>query len=152
MALDPLAYVKSLEAAGVDRRVAEAHPEADSRMRSLKRIGTQPIRPLSGTATGDQVLRRLRVALDNLYGDRIERVVLFGSRARGDAHEASDYDVAVFLIDLTDRWREFHRLADLRTEILADTGAFIEARPFRAGAYRERTPLMHEIRREGIDF
>ena len=47
---------------------------------------------------------------------------------------------------------EFHRLADLRTEILADTGVFIEARPFRAGAYRERTPLMHEIRREGIDF
>jgi predicted nucleotidyltransferase len=78
--------------------------------------------------------------------------VLFGSRALGDAHEASDYDIAVFLEGLTDRWREFHRLADLRTEILADTGVFIEARPFRAGTYRECTPLMHEIRREGIDF
>jgi hypothetical protein len=43
-------------------------------------------------------------------------------------------------------------LADLRTDILADTGVFIEARPFRAGGYRERIPLMHEIRREGIDF
>jgi predicted nucleotidyltransferase len=32
-----------------------------------------------------------------MYGDRIERVVLFGSRARGDAQENSDYDVAVFL-------------------------------------------------------
>src|SRR6267378_4201316 len=52
-----------------------------------------------------------------------------------------DYDIAVFLRDLTDRWREFHRLADLRTEILADTGVFIEARPFREGGYRERTPL-----------
>jgi len=31
-------------------------------------------------------LRRFRTALDELYGDRIERVVLFGSRARGDAH------------------------------------------------------------------
>jgi predicted nucleotidyltransferase len=54
-------------------------------------------------------------------------------RARGDAHKGSDYDIAVFLRDLTDRWREFHRLADLRTDILADTGFFIEARPFRAG-------------------
>jgi hypothetical protein len=27
-----------------------------------------------------------------------------------------------------------------------------EARPFRAGGYRERTHLMGEIRREGIDF
>ena len=35
--------------------------------------------------------------------DRIERLVLFGSRARGDAHVASDYDIAVFLKDLTDR-------------------------------------------------
>ena len=49
----------------------------------------------------DPVLARLRAALD---GDRIERVVLFGSRARGDAGEESDYDVAVFLNDLTDRW------------------------------------------------
>src|SRR3712207_7722889 len=35
-----------------------------------------------------------------IYGDRLERVVLFGSRARGDAGEASDYDIAVFLKDL----------------------------------------------------
>jgi predicted nucleotidyltransferase len=75
---------------------------------------------------------------------------LFGSGARGDAHEGSDYDIAVFWKGLTDRWREFHRLADLRTEILADTGIFIEARPFRAAACRERTPLRHEIRRDGV--
>ena len=54
----------------------------------------------------DPVLKRFRDALDALYGDRIERVVLFGSRARGDAHEDSDYDIAVFLKDLTDRWHE----------------------------------------------
>jgi predicted nucleotidyltransferase len=115
-------------------------------------LGAPRNRAVAGSTIDDQVLRRLRAALDELYGDRIERAVLFGSRARGDAHEASDYYVAVFLLDLTDRWREFHRLADLRTEILAETGAFIEARPFRASARRERTPLMHEIRREGIDF
>ncbi len=98
------------------------------------------------------MLHRFRAGLDELYGDRIERVVLFGSRARGDAHEASDYDIAVFPKDLTDRWREFHRLADLRTEILVDTGVFVEDRPFRAGGCRERTPLMHEIRRESVNF
>jgi uncharacterized protein len=62
------------------------------------------------------------------------------------------YDIAVFLEDLTDRWREFHRLADLRTEILAETGAFLEARPFQAGSYRDRTALMREIRRDGLDL
>jgi hypothetical protein len=29
----------------------------------------------------DPILKRLRRALDELYGERIERVVLFGSRA-----------------------------------------------------------------------
>ena len=100
----------------------------------------------------DPILKRFRAALGTLYGSRLERVLLFGSRARGEARADSDYDVAVFLTDLTDRWREFHRLADVRAELLAETGAFLEARPFRAGSYRDRTPLMHEIRRDGVDL
>ena len=45
------------------------------------------------------VLKRFRATVTEIYGDRVERVVLFGSRARGDAREDSDYDVAVFLRD-----------------------------------------------------
>ena len=63
-----------------------------------------------------------------------------------------DYDVAVFLRDLTDRWHEIDRLAVIETDILAETGAFIHSMPYRASFYRERTPLMHDIRREGIDL
>ena len=100
----------------------------------------------------DPVLKRFRAALDVLYGERIERVVLFGSRARGDAHEDSDYDVAVFLKDLADRWQEMDRLAGLRTDILYENGAFIDAKPFPAGTYRNRTSLMAEIRRDGVDL
>jgi predicted nucleotidyltransferase len=74
------------------------------------------------------------------------------AHARGEARLDSDYDIAVFLKDLTDRWCEFHRLADLRVEILVETSAFLEARPFRAGSHCDRTPLMHEIRRDGIDL
>ena len=64
------------------------------------------------------ILTRLRAALAEVYGDRLERVVLYGSRARGDAHEESDYDVAVFLRDMPDRIAELYRLADLATDIL----------------------------------
>ena len=104
------------------------------------------------TITDDPVLKRLRIALDDLYGERIERVVLFGSRARGDAGEDSDYDVAVFLRDLTNRWHELDRLADLRADFLEDADVFIDAKPYPAGAYRDRTTLMWEIRREGVDL
>ena len=102
--------------------------------------------------TDDPVLVRFRKALDEMYGDRLERVVLFGSRARGDAHAESDYDVAVFLRDMEDRGAELYRLADLSTEIISETGEFVHAMPYQAGAYNERTPLMREIRREGVEL
>ena len=102
--------------------------------------------------TADPVLTRLRSALDELYGARIERVVLFGSRARGDAHSESDYDVAVFLRDLPDRWAEAWRLADLCTQLIGETGEVVNALVFAAGAYNARTPLMHELRLEGVDI
>jgi len=100
----------------------------------------------------DPILARFRAALDEMYGDQIERVVLFGSRARGDARPDSDYDIAVFLRDMPDRFRELYCLADLSTDILGDTGEFVHAMPYTSRAYDERTPLMREIRREGIEL
>ena len=88
----------------------------------------------------DPILVRFRAALEALYGDRIERVVLFGSRARGDARTDSDYDIAVFLHDA------------ITEPILEETGAVLNVLPLSAGLHRERTPLMHEIRRDGLDL
>ena len=65
-----------------------------------------------GTQAIDPILTLYRRKLDEIYGDRLERVVLFGSRARGDARVDSDYDVAVFLKSVQDRWQELDRLAD----------------------------------------
>jgi uncharacterized protein len=103
-------------------------------------------------ATRDPVLTRFRAALDAAYGDRIERVVLFGSRARGDHRPDSDYDVAVFLRDIGGVGEEIRRLVDLADPILADTGAVIGAVALPEGSYRDRTSFMGELRREGVDL
>ncbi len=106
------------------------------------------------TLTRDNpVLAKFLDALMKMYGGRLERVVLYGSQARGDARPDSDYDVAVFLNGMngdSDRWTELDRLAALRVKFLDETGAFFDARPYAATAYPERSPLMHEIRREGV--
>ena len=70
-------------------------------------------------ASDDPILKRFRAALDEIYGERLERVVLFGSRARGDAREDSDYDIAVFLKGFTDRWQEVERLIPVVTGLCA---------------------------------
>jgi uncharacterized protein len=100
----------------------------------------------------DPVLRRFRSAVAEIYGERVERVVLFGSRARGDAKPDSDYDIAVFINDAGTFMDESARLAGVSTDILFDTGAVISATPFPAGAYRERTGFMHELRKDAVDL
>ncbi len=103
------------------------------------------------TPIDDPVVARFRKTLTAMYGERLDRVVLFGSRARGDARPDSDYDIAVFLNGFVNRWVEVDRIMPVVTDILYDAGAFVHAVPYRAGADQERTPLMHEIRREGLD-
>jgi uncharacterized protein len=98
------------------------------------------------------ILTRFRAALGEIYGECLERVVLFGSRARGDAKPDSDYDVAVFIKDVGTFTDESARLAAVTTNILLDMGAVISATPFPAGAYRERTGFMHELREDGLDL
>lgn len=107
---------------------------------------------MSAAAIDDPILKRFRAELDALYGDRIERVVLFGSRARGDAREDSDYDVAVFLHDLTDRRNEVRQIVPIIVDIIDETGVVIHATPFPAGSHNNRTSLMREIRLEGVEL
>lgn len=100
----------------------------------------------------DPILMKFRKALDEIYGPRLERVVLFGSHARGDARADSDYDVAIFLRDLTNRRAEVKRLTALQDDVMADADPYIDAIPFPAGAWAERSSFMHELRREGLDL
>jgi uncharacterized protein len=100
----------------------------------------------------DPVLARFRKAIDSAYGERVERVVLFGSRARGDHRQDSDYDVAVFLKDWRLLWDELEGMSAAALEILVETGADISAKPFQAAAWGEESAFMHELRRDGREF
>jgi len=100
----------------------------------------------------EPVLKRFRAATAEVYGDRLERVVLYGSRARGDHQPDSDYDIAVFIKNPGTLTDELDKLASLTTAILLDTGAVISAKPFYAGAYQARTAFMHDLRKDGLDL
>lgn len=98
----------------------------------------------------DPVMLRFRALLEAAYGARLERAVLFGSRARGDHRPDSDYDVAVFLRDMTQWWDEVRRLADLTQIVLEETGFVISAKPFAVEEYQRETFFMDNVRAEGI--
>jgi predicted nucleotidyltransferase len=100
----------------------------------------------------DPILTRFAAAVRRAYGDRLERIVLFGSRARGDHKPDSDYDVAVFIREPDTLWNELGVLGGITTQILLDSGADISAKPFLAGSYAERTGFMHNLRLDGCDL
>jgi len=60
-------------------------------------LAPTPIVPLVETA-----LERFSRALRERFGPRLRELVLFGSYARGEAHEDSDVDVLVVVDDLSD--------------------------------------------------
>ncbi len=71
------------------------------------------------------LLMRLRAGLGSLYGDRLARVILYGSQARGDAHDESDVDVAVVLHGEVNAYREIDRTSDLTTDLMLEFGVFV---------------------------
>ena len=147
MTFDPI-MLQSNRGGPRNSNAAEEMKGATAAPRRLSREGFM----VTTTIIADPMRVRLRAALHEIYGDRLERAILYGSRARGDAHPGSDYDVAVFLHGMTDLGVELHRLAYLESAIIDATGEIMHAMPHRAGSYNERTPLMREIRQEGVEL
>ena len=97
------------------------------------------------------LLRELKGALDELYGERLARLVLYGSFARGDATDVSDIDVLVVLRGEVDKMREIDQLVDHTYPMLLKYGELISAHPVSEWEYRERrTPFLMNVRREGV--
>lgn len=103
------------------------------------------------TVHDDPVIRATVEAVRAHYGERVESIVLFGSRARGDHGPESDYDVAVYLRELDDYWGEVRTLALISHDLMLRYGAEVIAMPFEAEPEkRRRSLLLHDIESEGL--
>lgn len=102
--------------------------------------------------TPDHFLVKFRRAVEEAFGDKVERVVLFGSRARGDARPDSDWDVAVFLKEGAGEWKTLSALSEIAGEIgWADEERYIQPVPLDAFQTNRSLELRRHIREEGVE-
>jgi uncharacterized protein len=97
------------------------------------------------------VLSLLRTQLEQQYQERLDRVILFGSQARGEATEDSDIDVLIVLDDPVNASVEIRQTSEFVAQLCLEHNVLI-SRFFMARSRfeTENTPLLRNIRREGI--
>ncbi|MBI5914943.1 MAG: nucleotidyltransferase domain-containing protein [Bacteroidetes bacterium] len=94
-----------------------------------------------------------KAAVTGLYGNRLAKVILYGSYARGDAHEESDVDFLVVLKDeQIKKYREIMGMSEVVHPLILKHNVEISFQPYSLSQFLyEKSPLLHWVRKEGFE-
>ena len=106
--------------------------------------------PVKSTTQNDPVLRFFKYAVIDKLGHHLRQVLLFGSRARGDATAESDYDLLV-VVDRVDS-AVTNGIDAIAGQALLEHGAVLSAFTIAEDdrARRKYSPLLINVAREGV--
>jgi predicted nucleotidyltransferase len=98
-----------------------------------------------------EVLAELQAELSRILGPQLDRLILFGSRARGEAQPDSDVDVLVVVNGPVDYASLIPRTSEVVARLslaydLVISRAFVSREDYMSG----QSPFLCNVRREGI--
>jgi len=97
------------------------------------------------------ILMQLRSHFEQLYGDRLTQMVLYGSQARGDARPDSDIDILVVLKGQVNPGEEIKRTSHIRADLSLQNDEVISCLFMDEQRFTHYNgPLLRNIRKEGI--
>ena len=97
------------------------------------------------------IAMQTRTALEQLYGERLRGVYLYGSAARDQLDENSDIDIAIILDEIPDRFEEHERTSKLGSQISLDANTLVSFMFVPEADYQQgRYAVYRAIKREGI--
>ncbi len=103
------------------------------------------------TKSDDPLVNGVATDLGALYGDRLVRLLVFGSRARGDAEEESDLDLLVVLDQVDSPWEELRRMDDVLWSYTERSGVTVSAWPVSVAEFEHpTTPVLIRASAEAV--
>ena len=104
---------------------------------------------MNGSVQG--VLQKLREGLTQIYGSRLQGLMVYGSFAQGTERPGSDLDVAMILDEFDRPWPEIQRTGEVVARLSLECGRTISLIPVRSRDWEKgERLLLRNIRREGV--
>lgn len=99
-----------------------------------------------------KILRELKTGLRQIYGEKLQSVILYGSYARGDAHPPdSDVDVLAVLDGEFNHWDIERQSSEFIAALCLENDVVISLHFISDKDYAEsQMPLLINVRREGV--
>lgn len=111
----------------------------------------RPTQSTQNNALLQATLYDLQTGLKQIYGAKTPRIVLYGSYARGEAHEHSDVDVLLLFSEPVQPGPEIRRLSYLSAELNLRYQLLVSLQPVSEEQfYSASGPFWTNVRREGI--
>jgi len=99
----------------------------------------------------EELLRRVKSALEEAFPKRLRGVILYGSEARGEADPDSDIDLLVLLDGQTDFWADVRVCIHALFALSLEADRPIDATPVDFREYEaQEWPLYQAVKEEGI--
>lgn len=98
-----------------------------------------------------RILRALQKELKDTLGERVEKIILYGSQARGDARDDSDIDVLIVLKDDFKYGTMLKKTSKAVAKLSLDNDVVISRAFVTRQQYEQsKIPFLMNVRREGI--
>jgi len=98
-------------------------------------------------------VNEIKRSLHELYGDRLVKLILFGSHARGEANPDSDIDLLAVFKSPISQVQEISYMSELCIKILLEHNELVSIIPMDEDRFNAKdVALLRNIKREGIEL